>query len=53
MVQQNANNITLSYKFDMHQILFPVDNYKDIREFFGQVVTKNHEMLVLKKGTTK
>lgn len=53
MVQQNANTITLSYKFDMHQILFPVDNYKDIREFFGQVVTKNHEMLVLKKGTTK
>ena len=53
MIQQNGNTITLSYRFDMNQILFPVDNYKDIREFFGQVVTKNHEMLVLKKGTTK
>lgn len=53
MVQQNGNSITLSYRYDLNQILFPVTDYKDIREYFGQVVNKNQEMLVLKKVTAK
>lgn len=53
VVKQNANVLNLSYRFDMNQTIFPTTEYQAIREYFGQIATKNQEMLVLKKVTTK
>lgn len=48
-VQQDGNNLQVSYRFELNQTIFPQTDYAAIREFFGQVVTKNTEMIVLKK----
>ena len=48
-VLQEGNKIQLNYKFELNQIIFPQTDYNAIRDFFGQVVTKNQEMIVLKK----
>lgn len=48
-VIQNENTIQLNYRFELNQIIFPQTDYKIIRDFYGQVVNKNIEMIVLKK----
>lgn len=48
-VQQEGNKVSLSYRFDMNQTIFPFTDYNAIKEFYGQLVTKNQEMVVLKK----
>jgi len=48
-VLQDGNTIQLNYKFELNQIVFPQTDYTAIRDFYGQVATKNIEMIVLKK----
>lgn len=48
-IQQEGNKLSLSYRFDMNQTIFPFSDYNVIKEFYGQLVTKNQEMVVLKK----
>jgi len=48
-VLQDGNKIQLNYWFELNQIVFPQTDYTVIRDFYGQVVTKNLEMIVLKK----
>jgi len=48
-VLQDGNKIQLNYWFELNQIVFPQTDYTAIRDFYGQVVTKNLEMIVLKK----
>lgn len=49
MVKQTDNQIQLSYRFDLNQIIFPNTQYEYLQEFFGQVATKNSQLIVLKK----
>lgn len=48
-VDQANGEILISYKFDLNQIIFPNTEYPAIRDFWGQMATKNTEMIVLKK----
>jgi len=48
-VFNDGNIIQLNYRFELNQIIFPQNEYTAIRDFYGQVVTKNLEMIVLKK----
>lgn len=48
-IDSQENNIRLNYSFGMDQIIFPSTDYPAIRDFYGQVATKNMEMIVLKK----
>lgn len=47
--KNNETSVQLSYLFELNQTVFPQDQYTFLKDFFGQVVTKNAEMLVLKK----
>ena len=49
MIGQNGNLVQINYKFELSQILFPTTDYPMIRDYWGQIVTKNNEMIVLKK----
>ncbi|MDO9154736.1 MAG: DUF3857 domain-containing protein [Paludibacter sp.] len=49
LVKQEGNKLLVNYRFELNQIIFPFSDYNAIRDYFGQVVTKNHEMVVLKK----
>ncbi|VBB43390.1 Transglutaminase [uncultured Paludibacter sp.] len=49
MIGQVGNMIQINYKFELNQILYPTTDYPMIRDFWGQVATKNNEMIVLKK----
>ena len=48
-VKQDGNTLLVNYRFELNQILYPQTDYQGIKDFFGQVVTKNGEMVVLKK----
>jgi len=48
-VLQDGNTLQLNYRFELTQIIFPQTDYTAIRDFYGQVVQKNLEMIVLKK----
>lgn len=48
-IGQNGVYIQLRYKFEINQTIFPNTDYPSLRDFYGQVVTKNTEMIVLKK----
>lgn len=50
MIQQKGNSIQLNYKFVLKQILYPQTEYSSVRGFWGQVVSANNEMIVLKKN---
>lgn len=50
IIGSNDNSIQLNYKFELNQIIFPTSDYQTIRNYFGQVATKNNEMVVLKKN---
>ncbi len=48
-VTQEGNKIQLLYKFELNQTIFPQNYYAAIRDFFGQVASKNADLIVLKK----
>jgi len=48
-IGQNGVYLQLRYKFEINQTIFPNTDYPALRDFYGQVVTKNTEMIVLKK----
>ncbi|MCD7971110.1 MAG: DUF3857 domain-containing protein [Candidatus Azobacteroides sp.] len=48
-IQQAGNTLNVNYRFDLNQVLFPAMDYQHLSEFFGQVVAKNQETIVLKK----
>jgi len=48
-IGQNGIYLQLRYKFEINQTIFPNTEYPSLRDFYGQVVTKNTEMIVLKK----
>ncbi len=48
-ITQNGNQISVNYKYEMNQIIFPVSDYEHLKAYFGQLATKNQEMIVLKK----
>lgn len=45
----NDRTIHISYRFDLRQTIISQLNYKAVREFWGEVASKNNQMLVLKK----
>lgn len=49
MAQQTGNTVVFKYVFQMHQVVFSESEYSVLRDFFGQAVAKNMEMMVLKK----
>lgn len=49
MIEQKGNTVSLSYKFEQNQLIFPQTEYEMIKEFFGKVANKNTELIVLKK----
>ena len=48
-IQQEGNKLNLSYRFDKNQTIFPFTDYGFIKEYFGQISTKNQELVILKK----
>jgi len=50
ITQINENTLQLTYRFELNQIIFPQSDYPMIREFFGQVASKNREMIVLRRN---
>ena len=48
-VKQEGNTLQMSYRFELNQIIYPQNEYPFLKDFFGQVATKNAEMVVLKK----
>lgn len=49
LIQQTGNKISISYRYEMNQIIFPNTDYDSLKQYFGQVATQNQEMIVLKK----
>lgn len=45
----NDRTIQISYRFDLLQTIISQLNYKAVKEFWGEVASKNSQMLVLKK----
>ena len=50
ITQVNENTLQLNYRFELNQIIFPQSDYPMIQEFFGQVASKNREMVVLRRN---
>jgi len=48
-VRQEGNTLQMNYRFELNQAIFPQNQYPELKDFFGQVATKNAEMVVLKK----
>jgi hypothetical protein len=48
-VHQDGNVLQMSYRFELNQIIYPQNEYPFLKDFFGQVATKNAELVVLKK----
>lgn len=48
-IGQHENMIQLNYKFELKRILYPNTSYDDLKIFFGQVVARNNDVIVLKK----
>lgn len=48
-IAQSGNIIQLRYQFEINQTIFPSTDYSAISNFYGQIATKNTEMVVLKK----
>lgn len=46
---QEGNIIVLKYVFTLNQTIFPQTEYPSLRDFYGSIVAKNAEMIVLKK----
>jgi len=49
IVQQNTDNIQMQVRLTLNRTNFPTDEYNSVREFFGYVVKKESEEIVLKK----
>ena len=46
---QNENSINFSSKIQLKKIVYPVEEYSALREFYAQIVAKQAEQIVLKK----
>ncbi len=51
LVQVVDNRILMTYIFSMNRIFFAAEEYNFLKEFWGTIVNKNNEMIVLKKKT--
>jgi len=49
IAQQVGNTVIFKYDFQMLDVIFPETDYTFLRDLYGQAVSKNMEMLVLKK----
>jgi len=49
LAQQTGNTVIVKYAFQLMQTIYPETDYPIVRDFYGQAVAKNMEMLVLKK----
>lgn len=49
LIEQKEDRIQLLYRFQLNEVVFPFTSYPHIREFWGKMVAKNGEMIVLKK----
>jgi hypothetical protein len=49
-VTHNENTLQFKYLFSLNEIIYPFMDYPYLRDFFGEVVNKNLEMVVLKKS---
>lgn len=49
-IGKNLGGLTLSYNFKQDRVFFTSDEYVDLREFFSALISKNMEMVVLKKS---
>jgi hypothetical protein len=48
-VKGDGNRIQVMSKITINKSLFPVEEYKDLRNLFSQIVSKHEEQIVLKK----
>jgi len=48
-IAQSGTIIQLRYQFEINQTIFPSTDYTALNNFYGQIATKNTEMVVLKK----
>lgn len=49
-ITQNGNTISIVSKIQINKTLFLTDEYNLIKEFYNQIITKQAELILLKKG---
>ena len=49
-VAQNGNAVTIVSKIQINKTLFLPEEYELIKEFFNQIIAKQGEMILIKKG---
>tara|TARA_R110001583_G_scaffold46395_1_gene145499 strand:+ start:2569 stop:4584 length:2016 start_codon:yes stop_codon:yes gene_type:complete len=49
-ISAEGNKITIQSNLKINTAIYPVQNYKEIKEFYNQIVNKNLEQIVLKKS---
>jgi hypothetical protein len=49
-ISQDAKQIKLTCRFQLGKIFYPVSEYQNLREFFAQIIKKEAEQIVFKKG---
>lgn len=49
MIQQQGDKLLVNYIFALNKVLFPSNEYAELKTFFETVSEKNNEMIVLKK----
>lgn len=49
LINSSGSDIVLRYSFKLNEVVLPFTSYPIVRDFWGKVVTKNAEMIVLKK----
>ena len=51
LIQKNDNTIQLVYTISRNQMLYPINEYEFLRDFWTRLVAKNSEQIVLKKNS--
>lgn len=50
LIKQVSDRILqINYRFELNEIIFPHADYESVKTFWGQIATKNNELIVLKK----
>jgi hypothetical protein len=50
LIKQISDRILqINYRFELNEIIFPQTEYENVKTFWGQIATKNNELIVLKK----
>lgn len=50
LIKQISDRILqVNYRFELNEIIFPHTDYENVKTFWGQIATKNNELIVLKR----